>query len=185
MLHKNDRLNKFLQGFTELLETHKNEEKLILAKGADLLSELVAHDDWLPQECAVPHPDHYQQHLIYLDPEDRFSMISAVWGPGQSVPPHDHLVWGLVGQLRGSETSVDYELGEAGKPMVPGKKTQLLPGQVLAVSPSIGDIHSVGNSSQNEVSVSIHVYGCNIGTIERHMFDLRTSEAKSFVSAYS
>lgn len=185
MLHENDRLNFFLQSFTELLETHKDEEELILAKGAKLLSELVRHDDWLPQECAVAHPDHYQQHLIYLDPEDRFSVISAVWSPGHSVPPHDHTVWGLVGQLRGSETSVDYEQGDLGKPMVPGKKTHLLPGQVLAVSPNIGDIHSVSNSSQSEVSISIHVYGGNIGAIERRIFDLKTSEASCFISGYS
>lgn len=184
MLHENNRLNEFLQSFRRLIETHKTDEEIILDKGAKLLSELVSHDDWLPEKCAAAHPDHYQQHLIYLDPQERFSVISAVWNPGHSVPPHDHMVWGLVGQLRGSETSVDYKCGEPGKPMVPGKKTHLLPGQVVAVSPTIGDIHAVGNSSQDQVSISIHVYGGNIGTIERHIYDVETSEASSFISGY-
>jgi predicted metal-dependent enzyme (double-stranded beta helix superfamily) len=32
-------------------------------------------------------------------------VVSFVWAPGQGTPIHDHRVWGLVGVLRGAETS--------------------------------------------------------------------------------
>src|SRR3546814_5299807 len=46
---------------------------------------LVASDDWLPDCMAQPHPQHYQQHLLYGDPLDRFSVVSFVWGDRKSV----------------------------------------------------------------------------------------------------
>ena len=44
------------------------------------------------------------QYLLYCDPEERFSVVSFVWGPGQSTPTHDPSVWGLIGVLRGAGT---------------------------------------------------------------------------------
>ena len=61
----------------------------------------------------------------------------------------------------------------------------LLPGQVTAVSPSIGDVHEVANDLSDQVSISIHVYGRNIGRVQRHVFDPTTGAAKSFVSGYA
>ena len=71
-------------------------------RGGKLLAQLVSHDDWLPDEFAQPNPERYQQFLLYADPDDRFSVVSFVWGPGQATPIHDHTVWGLVGVLRGA-----------------------------------------------------------------------------------
>ena len=53
-----------------------------------------------------------------------------------------------------------------------------------AVSPTIGDIHRVSNACDDRVSISIHVYGGNIGRIHRHVFDPATGAEKSFVSGY-
>lgn len=62
--------------------------------------------------------------------------------------------------------------------------TTLDPGDVTAVSPRIGDLHRVANTGAED-AVSIHVYGDDIGRIERHTFDLLTGEARPFVSGYS
>ena len=51
-----------------------------------------------------------------------------------------------------------------------------------AVSPAIGDIHRVRNALADRVSISIHVYGANIGAVRRHVFDAKIGEAKTFVS---
>jgi predicted metal-dependent enzyme (double-stranded beta helix superfamily) len=49
----------------------------------------------------------------------------------------------------------------------------------------VGDIHTVANALADRPSVSIHVYGANIGAVRRHVFDAETGAAKDFVSGYS
>jgi predicted metal-dependent enzyme (double-stranded beta helix superfamily) len=61
---------------------------------------------------------------------------------------------------------------------------RLLSGEVAAVSPRIGDIHRVSNAYPDRVSISIHVYGANIGAVERATYDT-TGQAKRFVSGYA
>jgi len=58
-------------------------------------------------------------------------------------------------------------------------------GQVDAVSPTVGDIHKVSNAFEDRTSISIHVYGANIGSTPRHVFDVGTGLVKDFVSGYS
>ena len=52
------------------------------------------------------------------------------------------------------------------------------------VSPRIGDIHRVSNAHADQVSVSIHVYGANIGTLVRHTYDPHSGQPSRFVSGY-
>ncbi|MFX7506820.1 cysteine dioxygenase, partial [Acinetobacter baumannii] len=90
------------------------------------------------------------------------------WGPGQRTPIHDHTVWGLIGMLRGSEYAQPFEIDADGTPQPQGEATRLEPGDVEAVSPTVGDIHRVHNAYDDRVSISIHVYGANIGAVRRH-----------------
>ncbi|MFQ6748439.1 cysteine dioxygenase, partial [Bordetella pertussis] len=71
----------------------------------------------------------------------------------------------------------------ATSPEGPGKV--LRPGDVACVSPSIGDIHQVSNAYDDRVSISIHLYGGNIGRIRRSVYDPQTGASKAFVSGYS
>src|SRR5262249_43551674 len=147
------------------------DETKLLDQGSRLLGALVAHDDWLPEAATQPHPEYYQQHLLYCDPLERFSVVSFVWGPGQTTPVHDHTVWGMVGMLRGAELCKAYAMPAAGKPMTAGETKTLKPGEVEKLSPRIGDVHQVSNAHADRVSISIHVYGANIGAVKRHVFD--------------
>jgi predicted metal-dependent enzyme (double-stranded beta helix superfamily) len=61
----------------------------------------------------------------------------------------------------------------------------LEPGTVESLSLDTGDIHRVSNLYDDRVSISIHVYGGNIGRISRHVFDGGTSTRKQFISGYS
>ena len=56
----------------------------------------------------------------------------------------------------------------------------LLPGDVDRVSPRLGDIHRVSNACDDRVSISIHIYGGNIGRIPRHVYDVDTARRASF-----
>lgn len=174
-----ERLRQCVVGFTRLVETAPDEPRM-LDEGTRLLAALIAVDDWLPAECAVPHPEHYQQYLLHCDPLERFSMVSFVWGPGQVTPIHDHGVWGLIGMLRGAELSHDWDLAARRRTGT----TRLDPGMVGAVSPRIGDVHQVENAHADRSSISIHVYGANIGAVARHVYR-ETGEAVPFVSGYS
>lgn len=179
------RFRDFIASFTRLVERAGNDERVMLDEGGRLLAELVRHDDWLPESAAQPHPQYYQQHLLHCDPLERYSVVSFVWGPGQKTPVHDHTVWGLIGMMRGAELCRRYECHGAGRPMSAAESQRLLPGEVDRVSPAVGDIHEVANAYDDRVSISIHVYGANIGAVARHVYDPATGAEKAFVSGYS
>ena len=178
-------LRSFVQDMTKLVGTSAGDEKTIIHDGGAMLSKLVSADDWLPETFAQPGPASYRQYLLWCDPLERFSIVSFVWGPGQTTPVHDHTVWGLVGMLRGAENGVGYAHQGDGAPMIKTTEETLTPGAVCAVSPAIGDIHTVSNALTDRVSISIHVYGANIGAVARHTYDAGTGRQKDFVSGYS
>ena len=177
------KLLTFVKELSTLLEKNPSED-IIFTQGKQMLEKLIAVDDWLPEAFTKPHPQYYQQYLLYADPLDRFSVVSFVWGPGQKTPIHNHTVWGMVGQLRGEEKGTPYyrTLNGAFKP---GKACISSPGHVDTVSPDTHDIHVVENNLTDKTSISIHVYGGNIGRIHRSVFDAVTGAETSFVSGYA
>jgi predicted metal-dependent enzyme (double-stranded beta helix superfamily) len=148
------------------------------------LARLIAHDAWLPDELAQPHPQFYRQYLLHADPLERFSVVSFVWGPGQRTPVHDHTVWGLIGMLRGEETAQPFGPDPQGRLVPQGPSARLRPGDIEAVSPTLGDIHQVSNAFDDCTSISIHVYGANIGAVHRWVY-AEDGSRKPFVSGYS
>ena len=179
------RLRDFVQQMTYLVEAAGDDEKRLLSEGEKLLRDLVAHDDWLPETFAEADPEHYRQNLLYCDPLERFSVVSFVWGPGQHTPVHDHTVWGMVGVLRGAETCEEFERDASTGELRPAGEHRMERGQIDLVSPTIGDIHRVSNALADRPSVSIHVYGGNIGRISRHTYALPGGEIGTFISGYS
>jgi 3-mercaptopropionate dioxygenase len=175
-------LRELVTGFAELLERAPSEAEIFSTGGA-LLSKLVADDHWLPAIFAAPDPQTYQQYLLYCDGRERFSVVSFVWGPGQSTPIHDHTVWGLIGMLRGAELSQRYRRTKQ-ELVAEGPPTRLEPGDVEHLSPTEGDIHRVANAFDDRPSISIHIYGANIGAVRRSVFDASGS-AKAFISGYA
>ena len=177
------KLLTFVKELNRLIDQNSSEE-IIFTKGKKLLEDLIAVDDWLPVEFTKPHPQYYQQYLLYADPLDRFSIVSFVWGPGQKTPVHNHTVWGMVGQLRGEEKGTPYYRQPEGG-FKAGDPSICSPGHVDTVSPKTHDIHVVENNLPDQTSISIHVYGGNIGRIQRSVFDPVTGAEKSFVSGYA
>ena len=137
------------------------------------------------QAVTVSASPAYKGDGVHADPEDRYSVVSFVWGPGQKTPVHNHTVWALIGMMRGSERGERFSVPEAGQPMRLLGEDTLEPGDIDMVSPRLGDIHRVSNAFDDRVSISIHVYGGNIGRISRHVFDIANGTTKDFVSGYS
>jgi predicted metal-dependent enzyme (double-stranded beta helix superfamily) len=179
-----DRLRDFVVAATRVVEASPAQEAAQREGVAPLLAALVAEDDWLPEAYAAHDTQFYRQYLLHADPLSRFSVVSFVWGPGQKTPVHDHRTWGLVGILRGAEISTAYEKTADGR-WRPGATERLEAGRVVAVSPTIGDVHEIANAFVDRVSISIHVYGGNISAIRRAVFNPETGEEKLFISGYS
>ena len=181
------RLRRFIGDMTSLVggAWQDNDETATVEVGAKLLGELVSHDDWLPESMAECPPHGYVQNLLWCDPFERFCVVSFVWAPGAVTPVHDHQMWGMVGMLRGSETSLHFAPDPETGALKPGVLNALKPGDVEVLSPAEGDIHQVTNALTDQGSISIHVYGGNIGAVRRHTFDVKTGEPKLFVSGYT
>jgi predicted metal-dependent enzyme (double-stranded beta helix superfamily) len=90
----------------------------------------------------------------------------------------------MVGQLRGQERSSNY-YRQADGSYTAGESVVCIPGQVATVSPNTHDIHIVENALSDQTSISIHVYGGNIGRIQRAVFDPITGSEKPFISGYA
>jgi 3-mercaptopropionate dioxygenase len=181
------RLRRFIGDMTSLVggAWQDKDEAAVVEVGRNLLGELVSHDDWLPEAAAKGPPHGYAQNLLWCDPFERFCVVSFVWAPGAVTPVHDHQMWGLVGMLRGSETSLRFVPDPATGALKPGHLAKLVPGDVEVLRPSEGDIHQVTNTLPDAPSISIHVYGGNIGAVRRHTFDVKTGAPKLFVSGYT
>ena len=177
-------LRAFVVAFTRLIETVADESS-ILKQGRELLSGLIERDNWLPETFAQADRGTYRQYLLHCDPLERFSVVSFVWGPGGRTPIHDHTVWGLVGVLRGAERCEEYGIDERGAVHPRGQTHLMTPGMIDAVSPTIGDWHVVSNALDDRDSISIHVYGGNIGAVRRHLFDPVEGCIKEFISGYN
>jgi 3-mercaptopropionate dioxygenase len=180
----NDRiapLRRFVVDMTQLVSA-SDDEPTLLDEGRSLLAHLLASDDWLPAAFAAPRQDRYAQYLLHADPLERFSVVSFVWGPGQRTPVHDHTVWGLVGVMQGAERCEEYRL-ERGQPRSTGQQHLMQAGDIEAVSPTVGDWHRVSSARSDGASISIHVYGGNIGAVRRHRLD-DAGVVRDFVSGY-
>jgi predicted metal-dependent enzyme (double-stranded beta helix superfamily) len=93
-------------------------------------------------------------------------------------------VWGLIGVLRGAELAAPYTRNDDGALRQTGAEVRLEAGDVEAVSPAIGDIHRVRNAYDDRTSISIHVYGANIGAVRRSTYPPE-GLPKPFISGYS
>jgi predicted metal-dependent enzyme (double-stranded beta helix superfamily) len=174
----------FVSRFGEVVERAPGGGEAMLAEGARLLRDLVSADDWLSDRHARAHPLHYCQYLLHLDPRERFSITSFVWGPGQQTPIHDHGVWGLVGMLRGAELITKFDHAAPGTAPIAVETHRLDPPTVEIISSATGDVHQVCNAYPDQDSISIHIYGGNIGTISRNIIT-EHGESKTFVSPYT
>jgi predicted metal-dependent enzyme (double-stranded beta helix superfamily) len=92
-------------------------------------------------------------------------------------------VWGLIGVLRGAEVAQRF-VEDNGSLHPVGTPERLEVGDIDMVSPTVGDIHQVRNGWADLPSISIHIYGGNIGLIKRHAFE-ETGSRKTFISGYS
>jgi 3-mercaptopropionate dioxygenase len=84
--------------------------------------------------------------------------------------------------MRGAERCDEYRL-EHQTPLASGHCHVMQRGDIEAVSPTVGDWHRVSNAMPDTPSISIHVYGANIGAVARQRLD-DAGQPLGFVSGY-
>jgi predicted metal-dependent enzyme (double-stranded beta helix superfamily) len=131
----------------------------------------LTHADLLLPAQRASAPDGYRQHVLHVEPDGSFSVVSLVWLPGQSTPIHDHVSWCVVGIHRGTEEEIQYRIER--DHLTPQTITLSHRGTVCGLTPP-GDIHTVRNATDTK-TISIHVYGADIsklGSSIRRRYDL-------------
>jgi predicted metal-dependent enzyme (double-stranded beta helix superfamily) len=172
----------------ELLSQTDN-EKDIVDGVRPLLKELLTVEGLVPEKYRKPSQDKYGQYLLYKPEDEVFSIVAFVWGPGQVAPVHDHLVWGVVGILEGAIEEIRYRRLDDG--LDPNRaiieevdSVTAVKGDITFVYPPEADIHSVSNPF-NQLAITIHIYGTDIGKQERHIHDLETGAVKQVITKHT
>ena len=140
-----------------------------------MLEKHVTDSSLLRPEDRVGDPNDYKQHILHVENDGSFSIVSLVWLPGQVTPIHDHVSWCVVGVHQGDETEELFDLeGEGADAHLVATESHFNPeGYVVWLCPP-GDIHRVRNAG-DEKAISLHVYGADIsvlGTSIRRRYDL-------------
>jgi predicted metal-dependent enzyme (double-stranded beta helix superfamily) len=149
-------------------------------------AELLAADDWLPEQFQEPAPASGMgggigQWLLYRAGDGSLSLFSLVVPAGAATPVHDHLAWGLVGLYRGTQEEEIYALDDGELRLA--ERRALSPGDFYALIPPQDDIHRVRTTSPG-ASVSIHLLTNDTGCVWRHAYDPGTGEARPFRSGW-
>lgn len=170
----------------ELVVGATDDEYEITRRVAQRLSALLASDYRLPPEVTRPSSEHHVNYPLYIAPDDRWSLAAVVWNVGQRTPVHGHETWGVVGIYAGAEREVRYVKPSAiasDRPLTPAGEHVWERGQVTVCCTTDDDVHAVAAVGDTP-TVGIHVYGDNIGTMERRLYDPATGSVQWFVSGW-
>jgi predicted metal-dependent enzyme (double-stranded beta helix superfamily) len=153
------------------------------------LQRLLTNEELIPAGYKNPLPNKYAQYLLYKPDSEAFSVIAFIWGPGQVAPVHDHLVWGLVGLYQGAIVEKRYrreDHGESADPRYSIREVSEVTarkGDISFVYPPDYDIHGVSNPF-DEIAITVHVYGTDIGKQPRHIHDVATGNYRDVVTRH-
>jgi len=172
----------FIDDITEIVARHGHDEHAVTERVAARMRTFLASPVDLGPGLERPDPDHYVMYPVWVDPQERFSIASAVWNVGQQTPIHDHATWGVVGIVSGVERELRYALSEG----VPERidTHDFRPGEVTVCCTSDQDLHKVSCASRVP-TVGLHIYGADIGTLRRRSYDPETGAVTHFVSAWA
>lgn len=179
-------LQTFIDDIGLMVDEGSDDQYEITRRVAQRLSALLAGGCRLPPEFIRPSPVRYLNYPIYIAPDDSWSLASVVWNAGQRTPVHGHETWGVVGVYSGAEREIRYvkpDPSAAGGALTPAGEHVWERGQVTVCCTTDDDVHAV-EAVSDETTVGIHVYGGNIGTINRPAYDPDTGAIRWFVSGW-
>jgi predicted metal-dependent enzyme (double-stranded beta helix superfamily) len=187
-------LDEFIRDL-EAVVAAERDQQAIVAKVEPLVQRLVTSEDlsWLKPEYRRPPEGKagvasgYGQYCLYRR-GTQLSVIAFCWGPGKGTPIHDHLSWGVLGFVDGSEKETRYKRIDDGEDP---ERAQLVEvgvhhtqkGRTSHITTPSRDVHKVENPGDTP-SVSIHVYGCDMGRQRRRRYDPESGRIEWYVTPH-
>ncbi len=161
-------------------------EHEITQRVADRLSALLASGYRLPADLIRASDERHLNYPLHVAPDNSWCVAAVVWNAGQRTPVHSHETWGVAGIYSGAEHESRYvkpAADERGTPLTPAGEQVWTRGQVTVCCTTDDDVHSVA-AVGDEPTIGIHVYGGNIGTLQRRSYDPATGTVHWFVSGW-
>jgi predicted metal-dependent enzyme (double-stranded beta helix superfamily) len=160
-------LKRFIWDIQSIVELAESDREIFVI-GRDLMARLVACDDWLPKNfSAIDSASPCRQFHLYADAMERFCVAATVFSPGQALPVCQEPVWEITGVLRGALDRQRFTVPAGAPPLANGAAKLLKPGAVETFSPKSGEAVQFVNAIDGGDSISIHVYGGDIGKLAR------------------
>jgi len=111
--------------------------------------------------------------LIYRSPE--LTVLKAAVPPGFKSPPHNHLMWAVIGVYDGQEDNFFYR--RSGDTLEAAGGKELKPPDVLVLGEDA--VHAIANPL-DRTSYAIHVYGGDLPGAPRRMWNPKTLKDEPF-----
>ena len=179
----------------EAIAAAEHDQWRIVAQAEPLVGRLATSDDlaWLKDDYRLPPKGKsgvaagYGQYCLYRR-STALSVIAFCWGPGQGTPIHDHLAWGVLGFIDGREKETRYRRIDDGT----NQERAVLQevgvyyterGGTSHLTTPARDVHKVENPGEAP-SVSIHVYGCDMGRQRRRRYVLESGKIEWYVTPH-
>jgi len=175
-------LRQFIDGVTSVVGSTDDQYE-ITKLVADQVQALLDSGYRLPAGLTRPSPDHHVNYPLHIAPDGSWSLAVVVWAPGQRTPVHGHETWGVVGIYSGAERELRYAKPTGPGPLTPLGEQVFRRGEVTVCCTTDDDVHAVMAES-DDPTIGIHVYGADIGTIERRRYDPETGDVQWFVGGW-
>ncbi len=151
-----------------------DDPSMIVATVAPVAKRLAQDKSWLKPEYYDCDEGQGMGITVLNEEDDHTIFVETVaWLPGRGVAPHDHQTWGVVVGIDGVEVNVNWRrlddgLKEDYAELEVAEELPIGNGNVVPLLPD--DIHSVRNEGET-TSLSLHVYGKALSSVERYEFD--------------
>jgi predicted metal-dependent enzyme (double-stranded beta helix superfamily) len=170
-----------------------NEAVGTIDTSSELVDEVVERTKRLVKEWRMPDPRYlacqpdamYGSYLLYLNSSATLNVVLDVFMPGQAAMIHNHKCWCAFACLEGVERERLYSVDSA---------LETAPVQELERICAVGEVRALGGArnlfhqvecGSDSPAVSLHVYGADIGRLERDVWNEEKGQFVSFRSNYS
>lgn len=110
----------------------------------------------------------YTRHLLYDDPQGRFSVVSLVWLPGQRTPVHGHYAWCAYAIVQGAMQEDLFRWNATTCRADLTRRVLKQCGDTSAGHAGLDAIHRLSQIGDSP-AISIHVYGVDGARVATHV----------------
>src|SRR3990167_1957173 len=167
------------------IDLTQNEEEII-QHVKPLVQQFISQPEvWFEDRFyCVDEEQGFGSHLVAENEDHTLAVIITSWPAHRETPPHDHDTWAVIGCIKGAEENILWNRYDDGlktgyADIARGHTVLCRPGDVITMSRK--DIHSVVNPLDDEISVSLHVYGKHFNYTNRHQYDPDKKTTRPFI----